>query len=181
MTTDTIIRTERLNLRTWSAADAEDYLIHLNTPEARRWLGPPITRDEAMKMIERVNDHQRKHGFGFWLIERAGDGAMLGFCGLKRVDAEGTDLTGEFEIGWSLRQDCWGLGYAKEAALAALDRAFATHGASRVVAFTVQDNKASWGLMERLGMTRRPDLDYHDPAYGDDLNPTIVYMIQRPE
>jgi RimJ/RimL family protein N-acetyltransferase len=42
-------------------------------------------------------------------------------------------------------------------------------------------NSASWGLMERLGMTRRPDLDFHDPEFSDALNPTIVYRISRHE
>jgi RimJ/RimL family protein N-acetyltransferase len=45
--------------------------------------------------------------------------------------------------------------------------------------FTVQDNRASWGLMERLGMVRRADLDFIDPAHGPDLNPTIVYVTER--
>ena len=35
--------------------------------------------------------------------------------------------------------------------------------------------------MERLGMMRRHDLDYHDPAFSAALNPTIVYRISRTE
>ncbi len=35
--------------------------------------------------------------------------------------------------------------------------------------------------MERLGMTRRADLDYYDPCYGPELNPTIVYAIDADE
>ena len=176
---ETIFETERLKLRTWDAADAEDYLTHLNTPEIMRWLGPPLTRAEFFETVDRANADQAERGHCFWLIERKSDGALLGFCGLKRVDASGTDLTGEFEIGWRLRQNCWGQGYAKEAARASLDRAFHTHGAERVVAFTLENNAASWGLMQALGMERRVDLDYHDPDYGPDLNPTIVYVMRR--
>ncbi len=64
-----------------------------------------------------------------------------------------------YEVGWRLREDAWGQGYAKEAAIASLDFAFDTLGADRVVAITFPGNEASWGLMERLGMTRRPELD----------------------
>ena len=177
--TDTILETQRLRLRTWTADDADTYLTHLNTPAVMRWLGEPISRDDYFAMVDRLNGFQAERGFCFWALERKSDGAFLGFCGLKRVNAGGTDLTGEFEIGWRLRKDCWGQGYAREAACASLDRAFALHGAPRVVAFTVQGNEASWGLMERLGMERRADLDYHDPAYDGDLNPTIVYSIMR--
>ena len=50
-------------------------------------------------------------------------------------------------------------------------------GAPWVVALTVQENTASWGLMERLGMIRRPDLDYDGPHWADGR--AIVYRIER--
>ena len=83
-------------------------------------------------------------------------------------------------MGWRLREDAWGRGYAKEAATATLDHAFGSLAADRVVAITFNQNEASWGLMKRLGMKRREDLDYDDPRYPE-LNPTIVYEIERKE
>ena len=95
----------------------------------------------------------------------------------QRVTDVASGLLGDFEIGWRLREDAWGQGYAREAASASLDAAFGHFGAPHVIAFTVAQNKASWGLMERLGMTRRADLDFFDPCYSAELNPTIVYRI----
>ena len=46
------------------------------------------------------------------------------------------------------------------------------------MAVTYKENGPSWGLMERLGMKRREDLDFDDPRYPE-LNPTIVYSIAR--
>jgi RimJ/RimL family protein N-acetyltransferase len=46
---------------------------------------------------------------------------------------EGSPIEGEYEVGWRLREDAWGLGYAKEAAIASLDHAFGPLGAERVV------------------------------------------------
>jgi hypothetical protein len=42
-------------------------------------------------------------------------------------------------------------------------------------------NKASWGLMERLDMTRRPDMDFGHPSFeeGHPLHRHIVYVIER--
>ena len=62
------------------------------------------------------------------------------------------------EVGWRFREDAWGQGYAKEAAIATLDAAFKRFGAEGVVALTVAGNTGSWGLMERLGMRRREEL-----------------------
>jgi len=98
---------------------------------------------------------------------------------LKRADAPGSSVTGAIEAGWRLREDAWGQGYAKEAAIATLDAAFAQFGADEVVALTVAGNTSSWGLMRRLGMRRREELDYVDPRFGEELNPSIVYSIDR--
>jgi RimJ/RimL family protein N-acetyltransferase len=46
---------------------------------------------------------------------------LLGFCGLKIADDAGTRIEGLHEVGWRLREDVWGQGYAKEAAIASLD------------------------------------------------------------
>lgn len=112
-------------------------------------------------------------------MEGQEDGEFLGYCGLKRVDAEGTPLKGAFEIGWGIAEAHWGGGYATEAAQAALDRAFTEHDAPFVVAFTVAENSASWRVMKRIGMERDGSQDFHDPAFSAALNPTIVYRIDK--
>jgi RimJ/RimL family protein N-acetyltransferase len=114
------------------------------------------------------------------MVERRDDAAVLGFCGLKICDTPGSSSLGEHEIGWRLREDCWGQGCAKEAAIASVDYAFDRLGAERVVAITFIGNEPSWGLMERIGMTRRPEDDYDDPRFPT-LNPTIVYDIRPGE
>jgi RimJ/RimL family protein N-acetyltransferase len=88
-------------------------------------------------------------------------------------------VTGAMEVGWRFREDAWGQGFAKEAAIASLDAAFDRFGADEVVALTVIDNASSWGLMERLGMERREDLDYDDMRYEPPWRRAIVYSITR--
>jgi RimJ/RimL family protein N-acetyltransferase len=90
-------------------------------------------------------------------------------------------VTGEFEVGWRFREDAWGKGYAKEAAVASLDAGFGQFGAQQIIALTVTGNTASWGLMQRLGMRRREDLDYPDDRFEGELRDTIVYSITRDE
>jgi RimJ/RimL family protein N-acetyltransferase len=122
---------------------------------------------------------QEERGFTFWALERKADKALIGFCGIKLADDDGSPVFGNHEIGWRLREDAWGKGYAKEAAIASLDFVFDQIQAEQVVALTVIGNEPSWGLMERLGMTRRPDLDYEGPDWAD--TPVIVYAIGREE
>lgn len=174
-------RTERLRLRTWDRADLALFARHTNTPAVMRHLGGVMDEEKLEALYTRVTTCQAKNGFCFWVVERVEDDALLGFCGLKRVDARGARMTGDFEIGWRLREDAWGMGYAREAATAGLTLAFTRFDAPHVIALTVDANRESWGLMTRLGMRRRPDLDFVDPRYGPELNPTIVYSLSREE
>ena len=66
--------------------------------------------------------------------------------------------------------------------MASLAWGWANLDAERIVAITVPANRASWGLMERLAMTRRPDLDFGHPAFAEDhpLHQHITYAIGRP-
>jgi len=175
-----MIETERLILRDWTEADVEPFLRHTNTPAVMRWLGGVRTEADQRESIGRMMRWQEERGFTFWVVERKADGELLGFCGLKLADTPGSPIEGMHEVGWRLREDAWGQGYAKEAAIAALDFAFNRLGAERVVAITFPPNEASWGLMQRLGMTRRPELDYDDARFPA-LNPTIVYDIRPGE
>ncbi|HYJ52097.1 MAG TPA: GNAT family N-acetyltransferase [Allosphingosinicella sp.] len=177
-----MIETDRLILRNWTEADIEPFLRHTNTPAVMRWLGGVTPEPEASERIrQRIIPWQEQRGFTFWAVERKVDGEMLGFCGIKIADTAGTQVEGMYEIGWRLREDAWGQGYAKEAAIASLDYAFHTLGADRVIALTCIQNRASWGLMERIGMTRRPELDHDDPRFPAEVNPTIAYDIRPGE
>jgi len=177
---EVVAETARLILRTWDFADRALFTRLVNTPAVTRWLGGLQSEAEAEAAYDRLDSYQAEHGHTFWIVERKSDHALLGFCGLKRVNAPGAGpITGDFEIGWRLREDAWGQGYAKEAAIASLDLAFQRFGAPHVVALTVPGNVTSQGLMKRLGMTRREDLDYVDTrfAHPSDINPAIVYWM----
>lgn len=173
------LETERLILRDWREEDWPEFFRVTNTPAVMRWLGGVLDAGGMATQRERVEGCRAANGHCFWAVERRSDGALLGFCGLKRADAPGSTITGAMEIGWRLREDAWGQGYAKEAATATLDAAFGRFGADEVVALTVDGNAASWGLMERLGMRRREELDYDDLRYDNPWRRSIVYSIDR--
>jgi RimJ/RimL family protein N-acetyltransferase len=174
---ETVAETERLFLRNWDSDDLDEFLRHTNTPSVMRWLGGVWPRERHEAAFHRIKTYEREYGHTFWIVERKSDGALLGFCGLKRVNSEGAPNPGDFEVGWRLREDAWGQGYAKEAAIASLDLAFDRFGAPYVVALTVHQNEASQGLMKRLSMKRREDMDFRSADMPQELNPVIVYRM----
>lgn len=175
---ETVAETARLRLREWDDEDEHRFYEVMNRPDVMRHLGGVQLPEEWRAAFQRIKGFQAQHGHTFWIVEDRGSGAVLGFCGIKRVNSPGTDMTGQHEIGWRLRPEAWGKGIAKEAAVASLDLAFDRYAAPHVIAMTVPANLPSQGLMERLGMTRRPEFDFRDLRFGDELNPSIVWRIE---
>ena len=76
------------------------------------------------------------------------------------------------EVGYALRKDHWGQGYAREAAGVIVDYAFTTLGLHRVVAATGPGNAASRAVLERLGFRyegRMRDHVFTNGAWRDSL------------
>lgn len=174
--------TERLILRDWRKEDWPRFWRLTNTPAVMRWLGGVADTRTQADAMERIATYHARFGHTFWVLDRKDDGGhlsgeMLGFCGLKRANVEGSPVFDRVEAGWRMREDAWGHGYAKEAAIATLELGFGRFGAEEIIALTVEGNSASWGLMRKLGMQRREDLDYVDDYYPAELNPTIVHAI----
>ena len=175
---EVVAHTERLILRDWEDEDERRFYDVMNTPAVMRHLGGVQTPEEWRAGFERIRGFTTDWGHTFWIVEDKATGELLGFCGLKRVNAPGAgDLTGSPEIGWRLRESAWGKGVAKEAAIASLDLAFGRFGYDHVIAMTIPPNASSEGLMKRLGMARREDLDFTDERFGPEVNPQIVYRL----
>ena len=176
---DIIAETERLILRTIEMGDAVEQDRVLNTPTVMARLGGVKELHEIEAKHARAMAMYAREGFSFlFMIEKA-TGEMVGHCGMKRVDNVLAKNVGDHEVGWLVREDRWRRGYAEEAMRAVLDWAFSRIGAPHVVALTSLANIGSWKLMEKLGMVRREDLDFSDPAYPAADNPTIQYSLTK--
>ncbi len=176
-----MIETGRLTLRGWIESDKAPFHAMCNDPAVMEYLGAPMSMADVDAAAARQNALVADPGYCFWAVERKEDRAFLGFCGLK-PGAAGTPIEGRIEIGWRLARPHWGKGYAREAAQASLDWAWANLSDDAVWAITNIGNSRSWGLMERLGMRRRNDLDFGHPQPGLEprLVPHITYSIGRP-
>lgn len=176
-----MIETGRLLLRRWENRDRPVFHAHCADPRVMEHLGPLQSREETDAALDRQNGYHDTLGYCFWAVERRDDAELLGFCGLK-PGPEATPIEHGVEIGWRFGHAHWGQGYAREAAQASLDWARANLDDDRVWSITTPANVRSWGLMERIGMYRRADLDFDHPKVAEDspLKRHITYRIDRP-
>lgn len=174
---DIVAETGRLILRTIEDGDAALQHRLLNTPTVMARLGGVKELHEIEAKHAKAHALYAQEGFSFLMMIEKATGELVGHCGIKRVDNPLAHNPGDHEIGWLVREDRWRRGYATEAMRAVLDWAFGRVGAPHVVALTSAANVSSWKLMEKLGMRRREDLDFSDPAYPPEDNPTILYSL----
>lgn len=178
---DFVIETERLVLRSWRAKDVDDFLVVNSDPEVMATLGPVMDRDQVAETIVRMQGVEAEHGHCFWAMVRREDDRVIGWCGAIRGSAP--PIRGMAEIGWRMARYAWGQGYATEAAAATLDWLFANRDDDAAWAITTPANRGSRAVMERLGMTYLPELDFDHPgiAADDPLLRHVTYRIGREE
>ncbi|MDJ0642639.1 MAG: GNAT family N-acetyltransferase [Erythrobacter sp.] len=176
---DPVLETERLVLRKIDESDAELQNRVLNTPPVMKHLGGVTELHEIEAKHAKAMASFARDGFGFMMMIEKASGELVGHAGLKRVDNPLASNVGDHEIGWIVREDRWRRGYAHEAMLAVIDWGFGRVGAPHLVALTSEANIGSWKLMEKLGMVRRPDLDFSDPGLPAEDNPTIQYSLTK--
>ena len=173
-----VYRTERLRLVPIDARHAPE-LWELHQDEGiARWY--PLSREQALRFAERMESSWTR-GVGKWLAYEESTGALVGRGGPSWAVVEDAECV---EIGWALRQEVWGRGYATEIGRAGLDYAFSVLGAvEEVVSFTEVHNVRSRAVMERLGMRYvrqilRPGLIAGSSEMRKDA-PFALYRITR--
>ncbi|HEV2858510.1 MAG TPA: GNAT family N-acetyltransferase [Solirubrobacterales bacterium] len=156
------LETKRLRLRPVTADDIDDLVALHDDPLVARYLG---VRDRGWYewRIEASAEEWKQRGHGFTAIVDPADGRFLGRTGLKywpQFD--------ETELGWVLRPEAHGKGYAAEAAAAVLQWGFERFDPPYLTAMIRPDNVASIAVAERLGM---------HPIRRDELlgDPVAVY------
>jgi len=151
----TYLATDRLTLRPFTADEA-DLLIELDSdPAVMRFLSggeptaPELVRESHLPSI--LAGYERWGGrFGLFAAQEKDSGAFVGwFC--LRPERDGP--LDEVELGYRLRQDAWGKGYATEAAAALVDKAFSELDVRVVWGATMSRNLASQHVMEKVAMT----------------------------
>jgi ribosomal-protein-alanine N-acetyltransferase len=111
------------------------------------------TADRAHAILKDFIGHWERWGFGPWTVLRSD--TPIGYAGLRHADVGGRP---EVELLWFLDADHWNNGYATEMAREAVRVAFEVLELDAVVAETVDVNRASRAVMEKLGMAYERDV-----------------------
>jgi RimJ/RimL family protein N-acetyltransferase len=167
-------------MRAWTEADRAPFAAMNADPVVMEHFPSTMTREQSDAFVDRIERQFDEHGFGLWVVDVDGIG-FVGFTGLlvPRFHVDWMDDRAQpvVEVGWRLRRDAWGHGYATEAGRAAVAFGFDRVGLEEILSFTLVGNLRSQAVMRRLGM--RPLTTYDHPVEGRDPMPSVAYLLER--
>jgi RimJ/RimL family protein N-acetyltransferase len=171
-----LLRTPRLGLRRWKAADLEPCAAMNADPAVREFFPSGLmTREQSAEMIGRLEEHFDQYGYGFYALDVLDTGEFIGFTGLSHPTGLDAWFVPCVEIGWRLRREAWGRGYATEAALVCLRHGWEVLGLQKIYAYTAMLNVRSARVMQKIGMTLAGEFDHPKIESGHPLQRHVVY------
>jgi [ribosomal protein S5]-alanine N-acetyltransferase len=138
--------TPRLQFRPWRDDDLAFARVLFGDPRVTALVGGPFDDAQIAARLAAELATQRDVGFAYWPIalrDRAGDD--IGCCGLRPRD------TTSLELGYYLRPEFWGGGYAAEATCAVAAHAFDALGVVELFAMHHPENYGSGRVLEKAG------------------------------
>jgi RimJ/RimL family protein N-acetyltransferase len=158
------LETERVLLRRFTEADADDLFALDGDPEVMRFIsgGKPtpleVIRNETLPRF--LGYYERFDAFGCWAAIEKSSGDFLGWFAFCPPDDAKPD---QVELGYRLRKAAWGRGYGTEVSRALVRKGFTELGARRVFATADRVNYASRRVMEKAGLTLARIFRFDDP------------------
>ena len=165
---DMVLATGRLILREMTLDDVDELLEVFSDPEAMQFYPKPFDRPMTQTWVERNIQRYTQYGFGLWALMLKESGELIGDCGLVLQAVDGVEAV---EIGYHVRRDLWGLGFATEAAQACRDYGFSQLGCTKLISLIHPANLASRRVAEKTGMRLTKETEWRG-------NPTCVYAIE---
>jgi ribosomal-protein-alanine N-acetyltransferase len=179
MSLSNVLKTQRLLLRQWQPSDLLPFQQMNADADVMQYFPKTLNKKESDELVDKAKALIEKNGWGFWALEVIETREFIGFTGLHSPSDE-LPFSPCIEVGWRLTKTHWKQGYATEAATAALDFAFQYLSVDNIVSFTTVGNKASRGVMNKLGMENtqqnfmHPAIPEHHP-----LREHVLYKLTK--
>jgi RimJ/RimL family protein N-acetyltransferase len=162
---DLRLETARLILRVPRATDLDPWSEFMADPEACRYIGGTMPRAMTWRAMMTIIGAWHSQGFAMFSVLEKASGRWLG-----RVGPWMPEGWPGSEIGWAIVRDCWGRGFATEAAIATMDWAFEHLGWTDVIHSISPDNHASQKVARKLGSHNRGPGRLPPPYQGDRVD-----------
>ena len=174
------IETDRLILRDWKGSDLEPFRKLNSDEKVMKYFTNILSYEQTDKFYNAIIKELRDCGFGLYAVEVKKNKEFIGFIGFHKATFS-SDFTPCIEIGWRLKKEFWGRGYATEGAKACLSYGFKKLGLEEIYSFTSKINKPSENIMKKIGMNYMKDFNHPKIDSDNKLCRHVLYNIKKKE
>jgi [ribosomal protein S5]-alanine N-acetyltransferase len=168
--------TQRLILRDWKEQDLNEFRIMNKDLMVMKYFPKTLTDQETDLFYCRIQDEFSNLGYGLYAVETKYNNEFIGFIGFH-IATFNAAFTPCVEIGWRLKYEAWGNGYATEGAKACLKYGFDTLGFDKVYSFTSKVNLQSQNVMKKIGMNKVKEFKHPNVIENSPLCDHVLYCI----
>lgn len=145
--TTTALQTARLRLTPVEPGERRELHALFTDPAVRQYLmdDQVVGIDWVDAVITTSQRQFDEAGYGLWAVRLPDEPSIIGVGGFVVLH--------QLQLLYALLPAYWGRGYATEASRVVIDYGFREAGLTEIVAAADVPNRASFGVMERLGMT----------------------------
>jgi RimJ/RimL family protein N-acetyltransferase len=172
------LETTRLRLRDWVETDLEPFTQLNADEEVMRYFPKTLTNEETLLFYDAIISEFKECGFGLYAVELKENKEFIGFIGFHRALFE-ADFTPCIEIGWRLRKEAWGKGYATEGAASCLQYGFKELGFKDIYSFTADINNPSKNVMKKIGMNFIKTFNHPKVTKDSPLKKHVLFHINQ--
>ncbi|GLB53660.1 N-acetyltransferase [Neptunitalea chrysea] len=180
MKTKYLFTSERLGFRNWEKDDLDEFASLNADKEVMKHFPNILTIKETADFIDRLQNHYKQYGHNYFAVEVINTGEFIGFIGLAYQTYE-TNFTPNVDIGWRLKKNAWGNGYATEGAKRCLEFAFNTLHLDNVIATCTERNYKSEHVMKKIGMKKHGSFNHPRLKKFPDYERCLCYVIAKNE
>jgi [ribosomal protein S5]-alanine N-acetyltransferase len=166
------LTTDRLVLREFTRADAEDVFAFRSDPVVQQYdEAPMLSLDEALAFIDDMRSIRATQTFLGWGVARRESNQVIGVVALWDWDKQKRQA----ELGYGLAKEYWGQGLGQEAVRAVVEYGFVSLNLRWVYATTLTANRRSIQMLERLGFQRESTWSQHSRENAGDSVESALY------
>ncbi len=150
-----LFETSRLIIRKIIPADAAGMFALDSNPRVHEYLGnePIQSLEQAEEIVKKVIGQYRDIAIARWAMVEKASGEFIGWTGFKLNLEPINNHVNFLDLGYRLREEFWGKGYATESAIACMDYAFEHWNYDTIYGMAMQGNKASINILnKKIGM-----------------------------
>lgn len=168
--------TQRLIFRDWNEQDLYEFRIMNKDTRVMKYFAKTLTEEETDRFYNVIQDELRNCGYGLYAVETRHDKAFIGFIGFHLANFN-SHFTPCIEIGWRLKYEAWGNGFATEGAKECIKYGLETLGLNKVYSFTSKLNVQSENVMKKIGMVKAEEFEHPNITEDNPLRKHVLYSI----